>query len=104
MTLQAVPNDPDGRSESDRLPPGIPTFEGKQVHTTQLVVKGVNKLECDDRVLRLDSIVRLAVEARVTDVRLEVDERDGTLRRTQVVKAIEVEFLPWGEDDDGVLT
>lgn len=82
----------------------IPRFEGKEVATTKLVIGSARNLDIDDRVLRTDAIVRVAIEGRVTGVHHRVNERTGELERIQTVKAIDVEFLPWQEgEDDGVL-
>lgn len=84
-----------------------PKFEGKEVHGTKLVIKGVNALETPgDRELKIDDIVRLAVEARVTGVYHTVVDDDGSLQRVQHVKCIEVDFIPWDQSDpqdDGVM-
>lgn len=90
-------------------PAGDPTpqFEGKEVHGTKLVIKGVNALATPgDRELKIDDIVRLAVEARVTGVYHTVADEDGSLQRVQHVKCIEVDFVPWDSSDpadDGVM-
>lgn len=90
-------------------PAGDPTpkFEGKEVHSTKLVIKGVNSLDTPgDRELKIDDIVRLAVEARVTGVYHTVAEDDGSLQRVQHVKCIEVDLIPWDDtdpSDDGVM-
>jgi hypothetical protein len=85
----------------------IPYYEGRQVHATALKVQSVSHLECDGRVLKLDDIVRLTVEGRVSSVNHMVNEKTGELMRVQTVKAIDVSFASWDPadpNDDGVIT
>lgn len=98
MSLSAVPDQPD--DPEFRAPrPEVPTFEGHPVAQTRMVVRGMNLLECDDRVLQVDDIVHMTVEARVTGVSFNVDEANGKLLRVQRVKAIDVYITPWNPDD-----
>jgi hypothetical protein len=63
------------------------------------------KLECHDRELRVDDIVKLEVEGRVVGISYTVDEQSGDLVRAQRIKIIDVEFGRWDvtdPDDDGV--
>lgn len=96
MSLSAVPDEPPPfRAEQ----PGIPAFEGHPVAQARMIVRGMNVLECDDRVLQVDDIVHLSVEARVIGVHHDVDEANGKLLRVQKVKALDVEITPWDPED-----
>jgi hypothetical protein len=78
---------------------GIPAYEGRQVHATALKVASVSNLECDDRVVKLDDIVRLVVEGRVSSISHTVNDKTGELIRVQTVKAIDVAFAGWDAND-----
>ncbi len=102
MSLAALPDPTDETNEAEL--DVIPAFEGHEVHGTKLRLVSALALEIDDRVLRHDHIVRLAVEARIVGVDHRVNDRNGSLDRIHTAKVLEVEFLPWTPgEDDGVL-
>lgn len=81
----------------------IPDCEGKPVSGTKLKVGSTASLDIRDAVLKVDDVVRVVVEARVTSVNHVVDEKTGELMRVQSVKAIDAEITPWTDTDNGVV-
>lgn len=82
-------------SEHDAPVPAIPMFEGKPVEATRLKVTSTGQgLEIDE-VLHMDDIIRVVVEARVADIRHQVNERTGDLIRHQSAKVISASLIPW---------
>jgi hypothetical protein len=79
------------------------TFEGHEVMTTKVRLSSTLGLDINNVVLHTDDIVRLVVEARVTGISHQVNERTGDLERIQTVKAIEVTLTPWDDGTEGVL-
>lgn len=85
--------------------PPIPEFEGKPVAGTRLKITSATNLECEDRVLHVDDIVRVEVDARVTSIGHDVNEKTGELVRYQTAKALDVQIVPFNPndpDDNGV--
>lgn len=86
--------------------PEVPMFEGKPVEATRLkVTSPTHGLEID-KVLRMDDIIRVVIEARVSDVAHKVNERTGALIRHQSAKVISAALIPWNPEDpndEGVL-
>lgn len=81
----------------------IPAYEGKEVASTRLRVGSTAAIDISDAVLKVDDIVRIVVEARVTSVNHVVNEKTGELVRIQSVKSIDAEITPWAADgDEGV--
>lgn len=81
-------------------------FEGKPVEATTLKVSSPTAGLEIDAVLRMDDIVRVVVEARVSQVNHQVNERTGALIRHQSAKVISAELIPWDDtdpNDTGVL-
>lgn len=79
--------------------PGV-TYEGKPVQGVRMRFSGMAApVDCDDRVIQVDDIVRVAIEARVTGVAHVVDPKTGELLRVQTVKPIDMEFIPWNPND-----
>lgn len=86
-------------SEQPTAPiPAVPMFEGKPVITTKLRITSTLALDVGDTVLRMDDIVRLVVDARVTAIHHNENGK-GDLERVQTAKAIAVEVVPWNPDD-----
>lgn len=85
---------------------GVPSFDGKVVSETAMKFSGLaSAMPCDDKVLKIDNVVRVTIEGVVTGVTHQVD-KDGNLVRIQTVKPMEVEFTPFDPDDpndDGVI-
>lgn len=81
----------------------IPLYEGKEVADTKLRVGSTIGLDIGGAVLKVDDIVRIVVEGRVTSVNHVVNEKTGELVRVQSVKAIDAEIAPWTDDDSGVM-
>jgi hypothetical protein len=79
--------------------PPVPMFEGKPVSTTKLKLTSTLALDVADRVLKVDDIIRITVDARVSQVHHNVNERTGDLERVQTAKALTVEIVPWNPDD-----
>lgn len=79
--------------------PPIPAFEGKPVHATTLKITSTTNLECEDQVLHHDDIIRIVVDARVTRVSHDVNEKTGELERVQTAKALDASIVPWNPDD-----
>lgn len=86
--------------------PEIPLFDGKPVAATRLkIMSATQGLEIDS-VLRMDDIIRVVVEARVSSVDHKVNERSGDLIRHQTARVISAELVPWNAEDpqdEGVL-
>lgn len=84
---------------------GIPDFDGKVVDDTAMKFSGLaSAIPCGEKVLKIDNVVRIAIEGVVTGVDHKVD-KDGNLTRIQVIKPLDVEFTPWDPTDptdDGV--
>lgn len=70
--------------------PEIPDFEGKTVATTKVRMSSTLGMDIQNTVLKTDDVVYLVVEARVTGISHQVNERTGDLERVQTLKAIEV--------------
>lgn len=73
---------------------------------TRLKITSATNLECEDQVLHHDDIIRVMVDARVTRIGHDVNEKDGTLERVQTVKALDVQIVPFNPNDpndNGVL-
>lgn len=104
--LSVVPDPrPDHQASLDRERAGYTPFQGKEVTEVTLSLKGTVKLPIDTE-LRVDDIVRVVAEARVTALNFAVDEKNGTLGRHQAAKVLDVELAPWdpsNPDDRGVL-
>jgi hypothetical protein len=81
----------------------LPSFEGKPVSTTKIRIVSPVGLDIDNEVLRMDDIVRMVVEGRVTKVEHVVNDKSGEIERIQTIKVIEVGFEPWGASDRGIL-
>ncbi len=79
--------------------PPVPDFEGKAVAGTRLKLTSASNLECDDAVLHHDDIVRVVVDARVTNISHPVNERTGEMERVQTLKALDVQIVPWNPND-----
>lgn len=79
--------------------PPVPMFEGKPVSATKLKITSTAGLDVGDRVLKVDDIIRILVDARVSQVHHNVNERNGDLERVQTAKALAVEIVPWNADD-----
>lgn len=79
--------------------PEIPFFEGKPVTTTKLKVTSTAGLDINNVVLKSDDIIRIVVEARVSKVSHDVNERTGEMERVHTAKAISVEIAPWNPAD-----
>lgn len=92
---------------SDEVPnPPVPLFEGKLVHSTSLRLASATGLDIEDRVLKVDDIIHVLVDARVSQVNHVVDERTGKMQRVQSAKVLDVTLVPWNPedpDDEGVL-
>lgn len=79
--------------------PQIPMYEGKPVDGARLKVTTAGPgLEVDE-VLRIDDIVRVVIEARVSGIDHKVNERTGALIRHQSLRVIAAELLPWDPED-----
>lgn len=77
----------------------VPMFEGKPVATTKLKLTSTAGLDVNNMVLKVDDIIRIVVDARVSQVHHNVNERTGDLERVQTAKALTVEITPWNPDD-----
>ena len=85
------------------LPP-IPAFEGKVVDACSLKLLPSAALDLPGVVLRVDDIIQIVVEARVTGVGHVVDERTGNLVRLQTAKPFDARIEPYNPDyDNGVV-
>lgn len=84
--------------------PAIPDFEGAEVSGTSLKIITSTVLDLPDVVLRVDDVVHLIVEARVTSVNHQVHTTSGRLIRLQTAKPFTAQIVPYVEgQDDGVL-
>lgn len=79
--------------------PPIPMFEGKPVAGTSLKITSTAALDVGDLVLKVDDIIRITVDARVSAVHHNVNERTGDLFRVQTVRPLSVEITPWNPED-----
>lgn len=84
--------------------PPVPTFEGHAVSTTKLRLVTPSSIDIENVVLRMDDIVRIVVEGRVTKVDHVVNEKTGELERIQTVKVLDIGFAPWSANDRGILS
>lgn len=85
--------------------PEIPMFEGVPVSTTKLKLTSTMALDVDNKVLRMDDIVRIVVEARISQVHHN-ENGQGEVERVQTAKALTVSVIPWDEgdpDDTGII-
>ncbi len=76
----------------------LPDFEGEEVETARFKLTSTSNLEAPDAPVRIDEIVRLYVEGRVTRVDHVVDKDSGKLKRVQTVTVSECIQLPWDFD------
>lgn len=83
---------------------GIPNFEGQEVAFTKGKITSAANLEIDDSVFRLDDIVQVLVETRVTGIDHKVNERSGKMERIHTFKAIEAIVLPEGTPIEALRT
>jgi hypothetical protein len=89
----------------DPLAP-LPQFEGHVVSASKVKVNGVTDIGIDSLALRVDDVVRLYVEARVTSVQHVVEEKSGDLVRSHVLKPLHAEvakFDPTDPNDTGIV-
>jgi hypothetical protein len=86
-------------TDEDAPRPPIPMFEGKPVSACKLRITSTASLDVGDQVLKVDDIIRITVDARVSQVHHNVNERTGDLERVQTAKALSVEITPWNPDD-----
>lgn len=89
MNLQAVPNEPTVTF------PGLPSFEGKAVEATRVLLYSTNGLDFDNAVLRHDDIVKVVLECRVMDVDHKINQTTGKLERIHKIKPIDGDIVPW---------
>lgn len=88
--------------------PEIPEFEGKPVASATLkIAGGISGLPDDPNlVVGIDDRVRVAVVARVVEVKHIVDASTGELVRQQILKFVSADRIPFDPsdpDDDGIL-
>lgn len=81
---------------------GLPDFEGQPVHYTRMKLAAVSDLEAGDDAVRLDDVVKMYVEGRVTRVDHVVDEA-GKLKRVHTIKVVDAVHLPWNLNVDDLL-
>ena len=85
------------------LLPEIPAFEGKPVDACSLKLTNSAALDLPGVVLKVDDIIQIVVEARVTGVNHIVHEASGRLVRLQTARPIDARLEPYNPDyDDGV--
>lgn len=96
-----------GDSEYDVVPgpaptsvSGLPKFEGQEVNDSRFKLTSVTDLEVDESAHRIDDIMRLFVEGRITRVDHVVDEKTGLLKRVHTIKVIDAIPLPWDFSTD----
>lgn len=77
----------------------IPDFEGQPVSTSKMKIISAAALEVDGAAFRIDDIVRVVVEARVSQVHHNVNERTGNLERVHTARPLTVEVAPWNPED-----
>ncbi len=87
----------DHEREGDFGNPHIPSFEGQPVDGTKIRLTGVAGLEVDE-VLKMDQVVRIVVEGRVTGIGHAVEEKTGRLFRVHAVKIAEAHQVPYDYD------
>jgi hypothetical protein len=79
---------------------GLPKFEGQEVATARLRMTSVSSLDLeDDKPFRIDDMVKLFVEGRVTRVDHVVDEKSGELRRVHTIRVELAQEVSWNFDD-----
>jgi hypothetical protein len=79
---------------------GLPRFEGQDVASTRLRMTSVSSLDLeDDKPFRIDDMVKLFVEGRVTRVDHVVDEKSGELRRVHTIRVELAQEVSWNFDD-----
>lgn len=93
--LRTVGDDEPDRVGDDYEPPAapaashIPMFEGQPVEFAKAKVTSATGLETGDRVWKIDDIVTLVIECRVTGVDHPVNQTTGKLERIHKLKAID---------------
>ncbi len=75
----------------------LPDFEGLPVELTRLRLISASDLELSDDPMRIDDVVRLYVEGRVTRVEHVVAD-NGKIKRVHTVKVVDAITLPWDFD------
>lgn len=80
--------------------PSIPSFEGKEVHTTKVKFVSPAGLDIDNAVFFMDDIACMKVELRCIGINHVVNAK-GEIERVQTVKVLEaglVDFDPAAKD------
>lgn len=75
----------------------IPRFEGEEVVFTKAKIVSSGGLEVGDEVFRMDQIVRLVVECRVSGVNHKPN-RDGKLERIHTLQVLDSVVIDWNAD------
>ncbi len=78
-------------------------FQGLDVDTTLVKLSGSTNLDLGGRKLKLDDILRVQAEVRVTSVNHVIQEKTGLVQRQYVLKVIEGEIVPFDDGSDGHL-
>ncbi len=78
----------------------VGSFEGQRVDYARARLTGVADLDVGDDTNRIDDVVRMYVEGRVTGVAHVVEPASGKLIRVHTIKAIEAIQLPAEFDPD----
>jgi hypothetical protein len=99
MSILTAVTDPFVADQPVSDTPAIPDFEGVKVDLTKARVTSTNRLEIDDRVLRMDDTVKLLIECRVQGVDHKVNP-SGQLERIHLLKAMNSLVLDWDMDLD----
>lgn len=81
---------------------GLPDFEGEPVDHARLKLTGAGNLQGPDFPYRVDQVVKLVIEGRVTRVEHIVDNASGKLKRVQTISIIDVRDVPDSFDVEGL--
>lgn len=74
--------------------PMFPSFEGAEVHAAHLKISASAALDLSDVVVKVDDVIEIVVQARVTGVNHSVHTTSGQLVRVQTAKAVEAWLVP----------
>ena len=67
-------------------------MEGQQIDFATIKLTGVNGLEIDDRIMKVDDVVELKITGRVHYLSFPKDEKSGKVTRVHVVHVIQVDY------------
>lgn len=73
----------------------IPDFEGLSVHGTVLSLNSARGVDVLDEVFRVDEVIKMVIEVRITKVNHETNEKTPDLTRVHVGKIVDASVVPY---------